>query len=339
MNLILATHNQIIFARHAGEWQVVQRALEGKNVTAVIAREGVVIAGTTEGLFRSGDGGRRWEAIHHGTHPHIRWLAFHPEISDFELAGTEPAGIFISRNGGDTWRECADVTALREQFKWWLPYSPEAGCVRGFALHGQRAYAAVEVGGLLRSDDGGLTWSLAPGSDGEPVFRAPPPGFIHADVHSVEGHPSSADLLFAPTNAGFYRSTDGGVTFERINAYGYTRACWVNPVDVRHLLLGPARDVNTNGTVLETHDGGESWHVATAGLAMPWVHNMVERFTQIGETVFAVLANGEVFSTGLEAIAWTPVLPGIKGVNAVTTMVGGYYSDQTLKGSFASVDR
>lgn len=322
MNLILATHDQLVIAEGKGDWQIVRRALSGKNVTAVMAREGVIIAGTTEGLFRSGDGGEQWEAINHGlTHPHIRWLAFHPEISDFELAGTEPAGIFISRDGGDSWRGCEEVTALRDQFKWWLPYSPEAGCVRGFALHGRRAYAAVEVGGVLRSEDGGLTWGLAPGSDGEPAFREPRPGFIHADVHSVEVHPASADWLFAPTNAGFYRSTDGGETFEMINRYGYTRACWPDPADARHILLGPARNVDTDGTVLESRNGGETWHEATAGLTLPWPHHMVERFTLIGEEVFAVLSNGEVFATRPEAIAWKPVLPEVEGVNAVTMMV------------------
>lgn len=322
--MILATHNQLVWAEKIdGVWQVTRHTLRGKQATAVIAREGFVIVGTTEGLLRSGDQGNTWEAINQGlTHPHIRWLAFHPEISDFEVAGTEPAGIFISRDGGDSWRECREVRALRDQLKWWLPYSPEAGCVRGFAFYGTRAYAAVEVGGVLRSDDGGQTWGLAPGSDGQPVFRDPQPGFIHADVHSVEVHPSSPNLLFAPTNAGFYRSTDGGVTFERINRYGYTRACWVNPADARHILIGPARGVDEGGTVLETRDGGQIWQEATAGLETPWANNMVERFAQIGEEVFAVLSGGEVFSSEIGAISWRRILPEIKGVNALTTMVG-----------------
>ena len=323
--VFLATRSQLVTAERNGSgWREIHRSLEGKEVTAVIAREGVIIAGTTEGLFRSGDWGQSWKAINEGlTHRHIRWLAFHPEISDLELAGTDPAGIFVSRDGGDSWEKRPEVSALRDKHKWWLPYSPEAGCVRGFAIHGQRAYAAVEVGGVLRSDDRGLTWGLAPGSDGEPAFREPKPGFIHADVHSVAVHPSSPDLLFAPTNAGFYRSVDGGVTFERINRYGYTRACWMDVRDVNHILIGPARGVDSGGTVLETRDGGLNWLEATNGLDTPWARHMVERFAQIGEEVWAVLSNGEVFATEVEAIAWRPVLPDVSGVNAVTTMVGG----------------
>jgi photosystem II stability/assembly factor-like uncharacterized protein len=322
--VILATSDSLVIAeRKRADWFETHRGLEGKEVTAVIAREGFIIAGTTDSLFRSGDIGQTWEPINQGlTHRHVRWLAFHPEISGMVFAGTEPAGIFISTNGGDSWQESPEVSALREKHKWWLPYSPEAGCVRGFAIHGQRAYAAVEVGGVLRSNDGGLTWGLAPGSAGEPAFREPMPGFIHADVHSVAVHPSSPDLLFAPTNAGFYRSVDGGQTFERINQYGYSRACWVDEQDINHILIGPARGVDSGGTVLETRDGGLTWHKATNGLDTPWARHMVERFTQVGEEIWAVLSNGEVFATGMDSIAWRPALPEVKGVNAVTTMVG-----------------
>ncbi len=305
--------------REEAGWRVSQQTLANNKVTAVVAREGVIIAGTTSGLFRSKDQGQTWAEINKGlTHRHVRWLAFHPEISDLEFAGTEPAGIFISQDGGDSWDERPEVSELREIHRWWLPYSPESGCVRGFAFNGRRGYAAVEVGGLLRSDDGGLSWNLAPGSDGQAAFKEPEPGFIHADVHSVEVHPSSPDLLFAPTNAGFYRSTNGGETFERVNRYGYTRACWVDNMDANHILIGPARGVDSGGTILETHDGGDSWYEATHGLDTPWSRHMVERFTQIGDEVWAVLSNGELFATQMDEISWKQILPELKGANAVS---------------------
>ena len=117
MNLILATRNRLVIAeQHGTHWQASHPTLEGKEVTAVIAREGFIIAVTTDGLFRYGDWGQTWDAINEGlNYRHIRWLAFHPEISDFEFAGTEPAGIFVSRDGGDTWESRPEVTALRNQ--------------------------------------------------------------------------------------------------------------------------------------------------------------------------------------------------------------------------------
>src|SRR5258707_14686047 len=136
------------------------RVLKGEHITSVIAREGVILAGTTAGIQRSDDGGQQWRAVNRGlSSTHIRWLAYHPDISDREFAGTEPASIFVSTDGAEHWNGRPEVTKLRDEHGWMLPYSPEAGCVRGFAFHGSRVYAAVEVGGVLRSDDGGESWA------------------------------------------------------------------------------------------------------------------------------------------------------------------------------------
>ncbi len=321
--LILATETGVVIAKPDGvDWRAARRGLHDQRATSVIARAGVIIAGTHKGLFRSPDFGESWEAAHRGlTIPHIRWLAFHPGMADFSAAGTEPAGLFISHNGGDSWQARPEVEALRDHLGWWLPYSPEAGCVRGLAFHGRRGYAAVEVGGVLRSDDEGKSWSLAAGSDGLPKFVEPQPGFIHADVHSIEVHPSSPDLVFAATNAGLYRSRDGGASWEMINLGGYTRAIRVDPADPDHIISGPARNVGSYGTIIETNDRGQTWSPMTAGLDAPWPDTMVERFTPINaSTLGAVLDNGEVFAADLRTRQWRRILESVPGVNALTVM-------------------
>src|SRR5512146_1126851 len=140
---ILATDSGVVVCESG--WQVARRGLADQQVTSVIARQGVILAGTRHGVFRSHDAGRTWQEASRGlSQPHVRWLAYHPAISDFEVAGSEPASIFISHDGAQTWQERPEVAALRQQHAWFLPYSPAAGCVRGFAFHGARAYAAVE---------------------------------------------------------------------------------------------------------------------------------------------------------------------------------------------------
>jgi photosystem II stability/assembly factor-like uncharacterized protein len=317
-DLIVATREGVAVCRRQGEdWHVVHRGLLDQNVTSVIAREGVILAGTTDGLYRSDDAGASWVPADRGLSTrHLRWLAYHPTISDREFAGTEPAGIFVSTDGGASWRACDEVANLRDSFGWSLPYSPEAGCVRGFAFHGQRAYAAVEVGGLLRSDDCGATWALAPGSRGEPSFGPPPAGFLPADVHSVEVHPSSPDLVFAATHEGLYRSTDGAQTWTRIHA-GYTRAFWLDPDDPGHVIAGPAAGVDRGGTVRETRDGGLTWQDAATGLGMPWPADMVERLVAVGDEILAVRADGAVFAAQKSDMVWRRVLGSLAGVTAV----------------------
>jgi photosystem II stability/assembly factor-like uncharacterized protein len=319
--LILATEQGIVTCEREGDgWVLSTRGLTDQHVTSVIAREGVILAGTENGAFRSDDEGKTWEEASNGlTTRHVRWMAYHPDVSDLEFAGTEPANIFISNNGSESWRACPEVAQLRDQFKWSLPYSPEAGCVRGFAFHGSRVYAAVEVGGVLVSDDKGETWGLAEGSVGKPDLQGPPEPFVYPDVHSLEVYPSSPDLVYAPTGGGFYRSNDGGKTWTLCYDC-YCRAVWVDSNDPDHIILGPADYVDSNGRIEESRDRGQSWSMASNGLKVPWRRGMVERFFQADHELFAVLSNGQLLSTILSTLEWKRVLPNITGVNAVTRM-------------------
>jgi len=320
--LILATEKGVVVCeRNGNTWHVSAHSLTDQHVTSVIAREGIILAGTKNGIFRSRDVGRNWTEASRGlTVRHIRWMAFHPDLSDFEFAGTEPATIFTSHDGGESWQECSEVPGLRDEFKWSLPYSPEAGCVRGFAFHGPRVYAAVEVGGVLISNDTGKTWQLAEGSDGNPDLEGPPEPLIYPDVHSLEVHPSSADLVYAPTGGGFYRSKDGGRTWKLLYDC-YCRAVWVDSVDPEHLILGPADHVDSNGRIEESRDGGKSWSLASNGLQVPWRRGMVERFFQVDDELFAVLSNGLLLSATKTRLAWQYILPEIKDINAIAMMV------------------
>lgn len=317
MQLCLATEKGIIIVENAaGSWHIVRHTLPDANATSIMAREGVILAGTKDGVYRSDDNGRSWEAASHGlTQRHVRWLAYHPHISDLEFAGTEPAALFVSRDGGASWQERPEVSALRHQHGWWLPYSPQAGCVRGFAFHGSRAYAAVEVGGVLRSDDRGETWQLAAGSNGRPQFGQPPAQQIHPDVHSVATHPQSADLVFAPTGGGFYRSSDGGVSWQAVLGNCYVRAVWVDERDPQHLVLGPSDGPSgRNGRIVHSSDGGQSWAEVAGG----WHSNMVERFVSAEDWLLAVMANGQLLATTRHQQDWQPLPLTLPPVTAVS---------------------
>lgn len=300
-------------------WEEVVRGLEGQDVTSVTANEHAVLAGTRDGIFISEDNGASWRETTEGlTESHIRWLANHLDDSWLVFAGTEPATIHFSDDGAETWQGCPEVADLRDANDWYLPYSPEAGCVRGFAFHGSRGYAAVEQGGLLRSDDGGRSWRLAEGTTGDP--HAPQlDSNIHTDVHSVAVHPFSPDLVFAPTGGGFYISEDGGDTWTHLYDC-YCRAVWADPDDPDHLIFGPADGVDENGRIERTTDGGETWEDASEGLDVPWPDHMVERFEQVGDNLIAVLSNGRLIATSLETLVWQPILADLPAVSAVVSL-------------------
>ncbi len=319
--LYLATTNGLVIClQHGREWRVSAHALEGRRLTSVIARDGVILAGGADGIVRSDDDGQTWRDASDGlTTRYVRWLAYHPDVSDREFAGTEPADIFVSHDGAETWRECREVAQLRDAYGWFLPYSSNAGCIRGFAFRSNRAYAAAEVGGALRSDDGGETWWLCAGSTGEPDLADPPAGTLYPDVHSIAMHLSTPEVVYAPTGGGFYRSVDGGDTWTLLYDC-YARAVWIDPSDADHLILGPADNVESNGRIEETRDGGQTWQMASHGLDVPWKRHMVERLTQIGDNIFAVLSNGQLLCASLATLQWKQVAPEVRRVTAVTMM-------------------
>ncbi|MEX0788560.1 MAG: YCF48-related protein [Anaerolineales bacterium] len=317
-DLWAATGDGVVhFIRSDDGWTEAEHSLAGHDVTCITAQGEGLLAGTLSGVFRSEDGGSHWQESSRGlTRRHLRWLEFHPKVEGLALAGTEPAAIFHTEDSGLTWRESPEITQLQQAGGWFLPYSPESGCIRGLAFHGQRAYAAAEVGGALRSDDAGRSWRLTEGSQGKAEFERPPEPFIHPDVHSVVTHASSAARVYAPTGDGFYLTDDGGRRW-RMRYDAYCRAVWVDPADPGHLLLGPADNVDANGRIEETHDGGATWQMASEGVRVPWRNHMVERFRQVDDEILAVLSNGKVLSSSLSSIVWRPALVGLTSVRAL----------------------
>ncbi len=314
-SLLLATGEGIaVCKRISGDWQLAKRELPGSYVTSITAHGSLILAGTQDGIFRSEDGGDSWKAVNEGLSiRYIRWLGIHPNDSQRVFAGSEPAGIFLSRDGGLSWESRPEVVRLRDTQRWYLPYSPNAGCVRGFAFSDTRCYAAVEVGGALLSDDGGETWALS-GAERSASMN------LHSDVHSIAIHPEAAGLVAAPTGGGFFLSKDGGATWENRYDNCYCRAMWWDVADPDHMLLGVAEGVDRNGRIEETFDGGLTWQGSATGLAVPWPRHMVERFYQFGDHLLAILSNGELLVTALESLIWRQLLPDVGEVKAAAVI-------------------
>ncbi|MDJ0829653.1 MAG: hypothetical protein QNI92_07370 [Desulfobacterales bacterium] len=309
-----------------GDWEIVKHALKDKAFTSIAVSEEVIIAGTTDGIWRSSDNGKSWKKSSEGLSiRHIRWIGSSSYIPMTFLVGTEPAGIFVSTDGGKTWGNRTEVGQLRDRNAWFLPYSPKAGCVRGFAVakpdkHFGRIYAAVEVGGVLISKDMAKTWNLVKGSDGSPDFNRELGTMIHPDVHSITVHPTSSDLVTAATGGGLYRSVDGGRNWKSIYTC-YIRAVWVDPTNAEHIIAGPADGVSRNGRIEETYDGGQTWQLASDGITpTPWSRHMVDRFVQLDNDLFAVLSNGELWLKHVDERSWQRVLPEIHQIKAIAAV-------------------
>ena len=321
--LYIATAAGFFLAAHSGgDWEIVRHSLVQQELTGIVVTEDLILVGGRDGIRRSTDNGATWQSVSQGLAiRYVRWLtAVHGKPGAL-LVGTEPAGIFVSLDRGLTFEARPEVMALRDRHGWRLPYSPAAGCIRGFAVaqggkHPTRVYAAAEVGGVLVSDNSGGRWALVAGSDGDPdLYRDLGTG-VHPDVHSLAVSPGNADLVLAATGGGLYRSDNGGRSW--LNVYpSYMRAVWVDPADARHLVAGPADGVARNGRIEESFDGGRHWQPASEGLTSPWPRHMVERFVAIEAGLLAVLSNGELWLRSSGETAWLHILKDLPRVSAV----------------------
>ena len=94
MGLFIATQTN-------GNWEIVRHTLKEKALTGIAVSEGVILTGTTEGIWRFSDNGQSWnEANENLAIRHVRWIANSSYTPMTFMAGTEPVGIFVSHDGG-----------------------------------------------------------------------------------------------------------------------------------------------------------------------------------------------------------------------------------------------
>ena len=121
------------------------------------------------------DGGETWDDV---SPPDLDVfsLAVSP-VDGAVYAGTEPSRLFRSDDGGESWRALDALLELPSRPTWSFPPRPWTSHVRWIApspLDAELLLVGIELGGLMRSTDGGETWvDHAPGAQ--------------RDVHSWSG--------------------------------------------------------------------------------------------------------------------------------------------------------
>jgi photosystem II stability/assembly factor-like uncharacterized protein len=224
------------------------------NLVYVAAQGHVWASNPERGVYRSRDGGKTWDRIlfvsektgisdlaMDPNNPRILYAgAWQVYRKPWELVsgGTE-SGLYRSADGGDTWKKLTEG----------LP-DGVVGIV-GVAIspaRPDRVWAIIESrekGGVYRSDDGGEKWTRV-NTENKLRQRAWYYSRIYAD-------PKNADSVYV-LNTGFYRSNDGGKTFNPIRVpHGDNHDLWIDPDD-------PQRMIESNdGGANVSFNGGRTW--------------------------------------------------------------------------------
>jgi photosystem II stability/assembly factor-like uncharacterized protein len=255
-----------------------------------------IFAGTTLGLFKSPDGGKTWR---HLSYEQVNWMVFDPADPQTLYLATEFAGVLKTTDSGETFRpvnqgfanhRLSEIASDGKRLyassayeglfggvfvsndgglRWSLQANEEA--LHGRNLHSLSASAAnadvvfaASDDAVLKSSDGGKTWDSVASprvpvtvKPGQRVRALPTRMHIHA-VRAVQLGKGAA--LFAGTDAGLFRSSNSGVSWEQVKAAGITGtpvlAIYAPPSGAARLAL------RTASTLFISADEGRTWQPA-----------------------------------------------------------------------------
>jgi photosystem II stability/assembly factor-like uncharacterized protein len=174
------------------------------------------------GVWRSDDGGATWRDLDLPA-PDVFSVAVSPPDGAV-YAGCEPSMLFRSDDDGETWRELESLRSIPSAPTWSFPPRPWTSHVRWIAPSPHDPgilLVGIELGGLMRSDDGGESWE-----DHRPGAKR--------DVHCLAWHPTASGRAYETGGDGTAWSRDGGRTWEPVDDgrdRNYSWALGVDPDD------------------------------------------------------------------------------------------------------------
>jgi photosystem II stability/assembly factor-like uncharacterized protein len=303
------------FEQRGERWERTHKALSFWKMTSLqVDPEDaghVYVATEHSGLFVTHDGGAQWQR----PKPNVPRLTTNALLAlpGAIFAGTWPAALYRAQNGGG-WQELDGVRlgATGGSF----PPSPELSArVRFLAADSEtprRLFAAIEVGGLLVSDDDGRSWAQVSGGLDDP------------DVHQVMASARRKGVVIAVCGEGIYRSVDRGTHWQKITPTGartFGSAVTEDAAGAIYFAIALdrpntwLRDGRADAALYVSTDGGVAWRTALAGVD-GGIMAMCPGFE--GNGVFASTSEGDVF-----AVDGSGAHKVISGLPAITALALG----------------
>jgi len=292
-------------------WDLATRGLpEAPAIRAIATRPEdpeVVYVGTQDGPYRSTDHGEHWEKLDVPDHGLPVWsLLIDPRDANVMYAGYENCEIFRSEDAGDHWTQLPVTVRFPEVTV--APGSNPAKRILEMAANPanpDELYGAIEVGGVIRSLDGGEHWENM--SHGQYVNDDT------VDVHGVLVGRWRPGTVFAIARAGLFISTDHGQHWasgrlEPLNPKGqtYCRDIREVPGDPRNIWIAAGATFQSDvGVLFRSKDGGASWARVDMGVKPKTTMFGVAFDERQPKRMYCATTGGEVFASEDAGQSWT----------------------------------
>ncbi len=265
-------------------------------------------------------------------------------VGDRLYAGSKPATLFSSDDGGETWEKVSSLSDHPSAAEW----QPGAA---GLLLHTivadpgnpEKFWIGISAAGVYATEDGGATWDRrnrlsnaeACGHHHHPA--APRDGQTGLCVHNMVRADGAGDILYQQNHHGVYRSRDGGRSWDDIaeglpSTFGFP--VHVHPRDGETIWTLPLNGDATGryppdaaAAVWKSTDGGESWEAKRDGLPQVACYFTVLRQAMSGDAadpagIYFGTNSGSVFASTDEGESWDEIarhLPTVLCVEALET--------------------
>jgi photosystem II stability/assembly factor-like uncharacterized protein len=165
------------------------------------------------------------------------------QVDSVILAGTRPLGLLRSEDGGLSWSEQPFVLPPETP----VPHTPRITALLPNPGAPEEIWAGVEVGGVFRSRDGGVSWS--PVNEGIPSL----------DVHALAWSSGGSLLTATPRGVAVWLSPRWVKSaFEPADRYCRALASRPDALETLYCGFGDGPP-GSRGSVAVSRDGGQSW--------------------------------------------------------------------------------